>query len=84
VDDELWKEENNQSALQCNFIFFTSLCVKLFFPCIVNYFSSIWIRYEYTLFSLKKDFSIQIFRQQSLKVSLKEFNNRIFFKKIYI
>jgi hypothetical protein len=38
VDDELWKEEDDQSVLQCNFIFFVSLCVKLSFPCTVNCF----------------------------------------------
>jgi hypothetical protein len=33
VDDKLRKEEDDQSDLQCNFIFFTSLCVKLSFSC---------------------------------------------------
>jgi hypothetical protein len=31
VDGDLWKEEDDQSALQCNFIFFVSLCVRLSF-----------------------------------------------------
>jgi hypothetical protein len=38
VDGELWKEEDDQSIFQCNFIFFTSLCVKLSFPCTVDCF----------------------------------------------
>jgi hypothetical protein len=29
VDDKLWKEEDDQSALQCDFILFASFCVKL-------------------------------------------------------
>jgi hypothetical protein len=35
LDDE---EDDNQSALQCNFILFASLCVKLSIPCIANCF----------------------------------------------
>jgi hypothetical protein len=38
MDDELWKEEDNHNALQCNFIFFASFCVMLSFPCTVNCF----------------------------------------------
>jgi hypothetical protein len=39
VDDELCKEEDNKSALLCNFVFFASFCVKLSFPCTANYFA---------------------------------------------
>jgi hypothetical protein len=43
VDDELWKEEDNHSTLQCNFIFFVSLCVKLSF-CSNNFITkSLWL-----------------------------------------
>jgi hypothetical protein len=38
VDDEFWMEEDDQSALLCNFIFFASLCVKLSFHCTVSCF----------------------------------------------
>jgi hypothetical protein len=38
MDDELWKEEDDQSVLQCNFIFFVPSCVKLYFPCTANCF----------------------------------------------
>jgi hypothetical protein len=36
--DELWKEEDDQNALQYNFIFFASLCAKLSFACTANCF----------------------------------------------
>jgi hypothetical protein len=36
----LWKEEDDQSALQYNFIFFASYCVKLSFACTANCFPS--------------------------------------------
>jgi hypothetical protein len=38
VDGELWNEEDDKSALHCNFIFFTSLYVKLSFHCTANCF----------------------------------------------
>ena len=38
VDDEQSEEEDDQRSLQCNFIFFMSSCVKLFFHCTTNYF----------------------------------------------
>ena len=39
VDDEQSDEEDDQRTLRCNFIFFMSSCVKLFFYCTTNYFS---------------------------------------------
>ena len=38
VDDEQSEEEDDQRSLQCNFIFFMSSCVKLFFHCTTNCF----------------------------------------------
>jgi hypothetical protein len=54
VDDELWKEEDDQSALQCNFVFFVSLYVKLSFTCTVNCFPGYGSNMSTTFFSLSK------------------------------
>jgi hypothetical protein len=51
VDDELWKEEDDQSALQCNFVFFVSLYVMLSFPCTVNCFPGYGSNMSTTFFS---------------------------------
>ena len=45
VDDEQSIEEDDQRTLRCNFIFFMSSCVKLFFYCTTNcffYMNQIW------------------------------------------
>jgi hypothetical protein len=39
VEDEQSKEEDDLSAIHCNFIFFVSFCVKLSFLCTADCFS---------------------------------------------
>jgi hypothetical protein len=39
VEDEQSKEEDDLSAIHCNFIFFASFCVKLSFLCTADCFS---------------------------------------------